>query len=449
MSTSSNLRPAVASAVALAAFPALAHHGPVGHPDLYLAENLIEFEGDIIDIFWRNPHPRMRMRVTEDDGSEKLWELELNNSPIGLRARGIEVGDFVRIGDHVRVAGVVALFDENALGVLHYMHPDGREYINGNREPRWTNSLFEERIQPPDPDVVAAARASARGIFRVWGGNVPGTGAAHPPVSLYQPYLTALGAEIEANWNRATDDGELECRQGMPGAMFDPTPIEFIDEGDRIVMLGQEYDIRRIIHMNVDPASAPAENTDLGYSVGRWQDDTLVVRTTHVGWPQFDPYGTPQSEQATYVETFRFDPADETLHYSFTSTDPVMFTQPIRLSRQRRWTPGYQIVPLDCATTRDECPSGLSDRNDTSTEKAGNRITVIFVDALRLWWRRIRIAARRESTRIAASIAATVVRLASGVSSVELRPAAPHAAGAGRLVDVVRSRARRRRPRFR
>mgnify|MGYP001090538951 CR=1 FL=1 len=54
---------------------AYAHHGAVGHPTLYLAENLIEFEGEITAVLWRNPHPRMRMSVTEGNGEEAIWEL--------------------------------------------------------------------------------------------------------------------------------------------------------------------------------------------------------------------------------------------------------------------------------------------------------------------------------------------------------------------------------------
>ncbi|MFL2545822.1 MAG: DUF6152 family protein [Candidatus Rariloculaceae bacterium] len=226
------------------------HHGPVGDPALYLSENLIELEGEITDVFWRNPYPRMRMRVTDEAGEDVIWELELNSSPIGFRRMGIDADDFVRVGDQVRVAGVVAMFDEQSLGVFHYLRPDGLEYVNGNRELRWANQEFDASVQPYDPAKVAAAREEAAGIFRVWAGNVPGSGGVHPSVTLYQPYLTELGRERVASWNRATDDAELDCRQGMPGAMFDPTPMQIVDAGDRILMRGQEYDVERTVYLN-------------------------------------------------------------------------------------------------------------------------------------------------------------------------------------------------------
>ena len=338
----------VAVVTALVSAQALAHHGAVGHPTLYLAENLIEFEGEITAVFWRNPHPRMRMSVIDDNGAEAIWELELNNSPIGFTRRGISADDFAQVGDQVRVAGVVAMFDDRSLGVLHYLRPDGREYINGNRELRWSDEQFDAPVQPLDPVKVATARQSAQSIFRVWGGNVRGSGGAHPAVSIYQPFLTERGRDLAAVWNRADDDAELDCRQGMPTAMFDPTPIELIDDGDRILIHGQEYDVERTIYMNADPSDVPTEGTPLGYSVGRWDGDTLIVTTTHVDWPQFDPFGTPQSTETQYLETFTLSEDETVLNYSFTATDPVIFTQPITLTRARRWTPGIEIVPYNC-----------------------------------------------------------------------------------------------------
>ncbi len=80
------------------AWSASAHHGPIGNPELYLAENLMEFEGEITDVFWRNPHPRLRMSVVSDSGEETIWELELDSSPIGYSRRGISAEDLRRSG---------------------------------------------------------------------------------------------------------------------------------------------------------------------------------------------------------------------------------------------------------------------------------------------------------------------------------------------------------------
>jgi hypothetical protein len=133
--------------------------------------------------------------------------------------------------------------------------------------------------------------------------------------------------------------------------MFDPVPMEIVNEGGRILIRIQEYDVERVIHMTAEAETVDPEPSPLGYSLGRWEGNTLVVTTTHVDWPQFDPYGTPQSDQTRYVERFSFSAEDEDLNYTFMATDPVMFTQPITFERSRPWTPGVELVPFNCAAS--------------------------------------------------------------------------------------------------
>ncbi len=336
------------------AWPALAHHGPIGNPDLYLSDNLMEFEGEITEVFWRNPHPRLRMRVVDENGEEDTWELELDGSPISYARRGVSAEDFAQIGDRVRVAGVEALFAQRALGVLHYLRPDGSEHVFRNRELRWSAVEYAPLERPLDPAKIAEARQTAQGVFRVWGGRSRDGTPPHPPLSSYERYLTERGRELAADWVRARDDPELQCRQGMPTTMFDPVPMEFVDEGERILIRIQEYDVERVVHMSADGDAAEPEPSPLGYSLGRWEGDTLVVTTTHVDWPQFDPYGTPQSDQTRYVERFSFSSEDEALNYTFTATDPVMFTEPLTFERSRPWTPGIELEPFNCAASWEE-----------------------------------------------------------------------------------------------
>ena len=85
----------------------------------------------------------------------------------------------------------------------------------------------------------------------------------------------------------------------------------------------------------------------MGYSVGHWEGETLVIETTHVDFPYIDPYGTPQSDQARFHETFTVS-EDDVLNYVLTVTDPVMFVEPFTMERPREWTPGVELVPYNC-----------------------------------------------------------------------------------------------------
>jgi hypothetical protein len=218
---------------------------------------------------------------------------------------------------------------------------------------RWSNEQFEQIEQELDPLKILQAQQSARGMFRVWKLDNTTENRAHPQLEEYESFLTEHGRSLAASWNRATDDGELDCKQGMPTTMYDPVPMEIVDDGDRILIRVLEYDIERVIYLNAAEGAEEPEPSPLGHSVGRWEGDTLVVDTTHVNWPQFDPYGTPQSNEAQYRESFRFNAGDETLEHVFTVTDPIIFTQPITFERARRWTPGVEIVPFNCVARWD------------------------------------------------------------------------------------------------
>ena len=74
-----------------------------------------------------------------------------------------------------------------------------------------------------------------------------------------------------------------------------------------------------------------------GYSVGRWQGDTLVVTSTGFDDRQWlDQYGFPVSEKAVLEERWdRFDANH--LRLTMTLTDPVMYTAPWT-SSTKVWT---------------------------------------------------------------------------------------------------------------
>ncbi len=336
---------AIKIAVICFALPQIAygHHGPNTNPALYLAENLIEFEGEVSGVLWRNPHPRILVTVTGENGENKEWELEFGGQARSYLANGID-GDYFKLGDRVKAAGVVSRRDPQSIGLLHLLLPDGNEIVEGRRQPRWSNDGLGRAfgVFEPTPEEVRAAEESADGIFRVWGRRLGG----RPALNLYSELLNDYGREQAATYDAPRDNPELECTTGIPSFMFDPSFMDVRDNGDRIDIELSEYNIKRVIYMTEDrPAPVPSS---VGYSVGRWEGDTLVVETTHIEWPYFDPYGTPQSDQMSYVETFKVAADDSQLNYTFVATDPVMFTEPVSLTRGWAWEPGRQIEDFDC-----------------------------------------------------------------------------------------------------
>ena len=318
-----------------------AHHGTVTNPLLYQTE-LLELEGEIVEVFWRNPHARAKLRVVDESGAEALWELEFGPNPRRLENMGLSER---HLFGTVRVAGFVSRLNPQSLGLLHILMPDGREYVQGaGREMLWSNDRLVEQPERIDPARAVVEAREAEGIFRSWDNHAGPWFAG----ALQEVNYTERGAELNAAYEPLTDNRQLHCEHGMPDAMFDPRPMGIFREGEDIRIQLVQYDIQRLIHMG-EPDPNP-ELSNVGYSVGRWEGDTLLVTTTHVDWPYYSDYGTPQSDQARYEETFRVveENGEPVLHYAITISDPVVFPEPLHFEYTRVPLPGYEFRPYDC-----------------------------------------------------------------------------------------------------
>ena len=64
--------------------------------------------------------------------------------------------------------------------------------------------------------------------------------------------LTEHGRALAAQYYGPTDNPEFECRTGIPTNMFDPTPMEITDGGDRIHIETLEHNVKRVIYLTDD-----------------------------------------------------------------------------------------------------------------------------------------------------------------------------------------------------
>lgn len=320
----------------------VAHHGRIGAPVLYNADDIEILDGELIDVFWRFPHVRFGLSVRDGTGEETIWELEWG-IPNVLEGDGI-TEDLFAVGDQIKAAGHVSLRDNRSLGLLHILLPDGKEFAPAGRALLWSSERFEAVAQPLDPARIEADRQRAEGIFRVWSSTQLPTrvDAAHN----FDHLLTLEGQAALADWDY-TKHPVLECvPRGMPARML-AGPIEFLNQVDRIEIKSIWWGGARVIHLGVDEVPARTEPSRLGYSRGHFDTGALVVETTHVDWPYFDRRGTPQSNQVEYLE--RFEMSDENnMVYTLTATDPVMFTEPVTVRTEWIWTPGREVYTSDC-----------------------------------------------------------------------------------------------------
>ena len=320
---------------------AFAHHSESG---LFDTKKMIEITGVIKSVSWRNPHGQIILSVTDDSGKTIDWDAETASISI-LRNRGVDSSSIV-VGDKVTIAGSPSVRGRPAILARSVLLPTDYEFTFGSADVHFAAGKAGRVVGKAKIDAdVAAARAKADGLFRVWATNM-GDPEAFPMFKGGYP-LNAAGKAKMGEWN-PRDNVLLHCgTKGQPLIMITPLPVEFSRQGDDILLRMEEYDSRRVIHMSPS-AEAPAEHTQMGFSRGHWEGTTLVVETDHIAAGYFDHEGTPQSEQIKTVERFIPNAAYDRLDYTLTTTDPVYFEKPFTLKRYFVWKPEMSVHPYEC-----------------------------------------------------------------------------------------------------
>lgn len=150
--------------------------------------------------------------------------------------------------------------------------------------------------------------------------------------------------------NNMKDDPEGFCLPpGVPRMMYTPYPTEIFQMPDRIVFIYEGgAHVWRIIWM--DGRELPKDpNPDfLGYSVGHWEGDTLVVNSTGFNTETWlDAAGHPHGEQLKVTERYT-RPDMNTLRLEATIDDPEYYTKPWTVVTTARWTPGQELMEYIC-----------------------------------------------------------------------------------------------------
>ena len=311
---------------------ASAHHSVTG---VFDPDQFIEVEGELTRVFWRNPHSRFWM--TADDG--ETWEIE--GGALRWLERGGVTRDLFVEGERIRVAGNPARRSANEMLAHNLLLSGGTEALmSSSATPRWSEQTVAFQFMA-EADA-ATTDETGSGIFRVWSRD----GARQDWV--VSPTEAARSAREQ--WVAARDDPTLRCiAPGMVEAMTSPYPMELSRDGNDIVIRLEEWDGIRRVHMQPAGNADGVPRTPMGYSVGRWEGNTLVVSTTRIDWPYLDSLGTPQSEDVTMVERFAMNAEQTRLTWDVVITDPTNLTEPATVRQQYVWIPGVEVQPYDCA----------------------------------------------------------------------------------------------------
>ena len=221
--------------------------------------------------------------------------------------------------------------------------PEQIAKIVGNRE-RGEAIPVERAVDafPPDP------KSPPLATFWDIGRNLPGGLPMTPWAADLRK--TRMAADSK-------DNPDANCMpMGIPQFHMQPQPRKIVQTPGLILILYEaNYGVRYIY---TDGRKLPPQGEPqpywYGYSVGRWEGDTLVVETNNMrgaeqgpfdGW--LDVNGAPYSDQARFTERFR-RPFLGKLEIDVTLEDAKSYTKPFTVRINQRLQPDEEPIEFVC-----------------------------------------------------------------------------------------------------
>lgn len=204
---------------------------------------------------------------------------------------------------------------------------------------------------------------------------VPPTAAGHPNLEgvwqVEMKYLTDIAADLKPDevpfqpWAKkvfdarqkdgfdAKNDPAAKCLQGMPKLDALPYPFKIVDTPKEVIILYEGFTTFRQIHL--DGRALPKDPMPMwiGYSVGRWEKDALVVDTIGVNdttW--MDNAGHPHSDAMEITERYRRVDFGN-LDIQITIDDPKAYTTPWTVTEHARLLPETELLEYVCENNFD------------------------------------------------------------------------------------------------
>jgi hypothetical protein len=239
------------------------------------------------------------------------------------------------------LAGIVIALGSTAASAQEKVArtPNGKPDLNGIWQ---TMGSAHWNLEPHNAEagpVVAmgALGAIPGGLGVVEGGRIP-----------YKPEAAKKRDENKANWLER--DPLVKCfLPGVPRATYLPQPFQIVQEPNTMLITYEFAGADRIVYFN-KPNSEAQVDSWMGYNLGRWEGDTLVIEVSGLmeeSW--LDSAGNFHGPSMKVQE--RYTPmGPNVLMYEATITDPDVYTKPwkIRMPLYRRLDKNIQLLDFKC-----------------------------------------------------------------------------------------------------
>jgi len=322
------------AALAVASW-ASAHHGFAAHFD---SNRLIRIEGTVKQFDFINPHGLLYIDSVNDAGEPVVYVCDLQ-ARTQLARRGVDQTLFT-VGEPIIVEGFPARRDPYGceFGTGHFA--DGSSYT--------MRSTGEARTQFAENREIPFTPGTSRSIFGTWirpgmDGDASGVGERTGEDS-----ITPAGKAARDGFDPVADNPVIRCEAVSPARNWRPPGLatSIRQVGSEIVIYHESMDVTRTVHMNMDAHPADLEPSVMGHSIGRFEDETLIIDSA--GFSAGVLTGSVlHTDQMTMVERLSIQEDTGRLLISWTANDPIYYSERIAGSQQLQST-DQEIIRYDC-----------------------------------------------------------------------------------------------------
>jgi hypothetical protein len=170
-----------------------------------------------------------------------------------------------------------------------------------------------------------------------------------------RPWAEAL--YLERIENNGKDHPGVRCwPSGIPEKNNIPDGLKLVQTPDLIILLHESRTIYRQIFTDGRPLPRNPQPTWMGYSVGRWENDTLVVDTIgQNGRTWLDMRGLPGTEALRVTERFS-RPTIGHIDIDVTIDDPRAYTKPWSVKLSWSLLPDAELIESICEENNKDLP---------------------------------------------------------------------------------------------
>jgi hypothetical protein len=160
---------------------------------------------------------------------------------------------------------------------------------------------------------------------------------------------------------RALEESDAHCLpQGVPKIDAAPVPFKIIETPGLVIVLYEAFNLYRQIFTDGRELPKDPNPSWLGYSVGKWEGDTLVVDS--IGFNDktwLDQLGYPHSDALHVTERFHRKDLGH-MELQITIDDPKMYTKPWTITEDPHLLADTELLEFICNENNRDLPHIIS-----------------------------------------------------------------------------------------